>query len=159
MKTTKYLLYIITTILICSSCSKDNDIDNQSSILLGTWIEGKDSPYYSSQEILVYVFKENGECTEYVTNENGGKVGKFDFYYEFNPKNRVLKLTSKKAGYTYYTVIKFIDNNTVIFYDDDFLEDNGYSEENLPVDDKHYNENYNDINCILHKGEYPLNWN
>ena len=69
-----YILLIFLSFIILTACDKDDESQKVDSILLGTWVEGPDSPYYTKKEIIVYVFNGNGECTEYVINEVSGKV-------------------------------------------------------------------------------------
>lgn len=162
MNTIKYLLYFTIALFVLNACEKekDNETNKSASKLIGTWVEGKDSPWYSDGERIIITFKENGECIEY-TIEHKGNILEHKCFYTFNPQNGVLTLSSgddSREPY-FYHVIKFIDDDKIIFYDSDFLKENGFDKDNLPVDDKHYKEELNNyhINFILHRGEFPVN--
>lgn len=162
MKTIKYLLYIIIPLFVLTACEKDKETkkNNSASKLIGTWVESEKSPWYNDFEKFIFIFKENGECIEY-TIEHKGNVLEYKCFYTFNPQNGVLTLSSGDDSHEpyFYHVIKFIDDNTIIFYDSDFLKENGYDKDNLPVDDKHYMEEDNEyhISFIFQRGEFPLN--
>lgn len=148
-----YIFLLILLSIILTGCNKDNESNKVDSILLGTWVEGPDSPYYTIEERFVYVFYENGECTEYVINEKYGRVNRYELYYKLNTKNMVLTLSDKKSGNTFFRIIKFSDNNTTLILYDGFFEGDGYNENNLPIDDEYFK----DIDFIFHKGVYPIN--
>lgn len=148
-----YIFLLILLSIILTGCNKDNESNKVDSILLGTWVEGPDSPYYTIEERFVYAFYENGECTEYVINEKYGRVNRYELYYKLNTKNMVLTMSDKKSGNTDFRVIKFSDNNKTLIFYDGFSEGKGYNENNLPVDDEYFKE----IDFIFHKGEYPIN--
>ena len=148
-----YILLIFLSFIILSACDKDDESQKVDSILLGTWVEGPDSPYYTKKEIIVYVFNGNGECTEYVINEVSGKVYREEFHYKLNTKNMVLTLSSTELDITYSMVVKFSDNNKTLIFYNSFREGDGYDENNPPIDDEYYD----DIDFIFHKGEYPIN--
>lgn len=148
--TFKFLILLLS--IIFSGCNNDEEENKVNSMLVGTWVEGPDSPYYSRDEIFVYVFSENGECTEYVINEVSGRINRYEKYYKMNTKNMVLALTDKKSGKTWFKVIEFSDNNKTLIFYNGFSEDGGYNENNPPMDEEYYN----DIDLIFHKGDYPF---
>lgn len=148
-----YILLLFLSFFILAACDKEDESSKAGSILIGTWVEGPDSPYYTKKEIIVYVFNENGECTEYVINEVSGKVYREELYYKLNTKNMLLTLYNVESERSYYHIVKFSDNNKTLIFYESFIGSEGYDENNLPIDDKYYN----DIDFIFHKGEYPIN--
>lgn len=148
-----YIFLILLLSIIFSGCNNDEEEENKvNSMLVGTWFEGPDSPYFTIKERFVYVFSENGECTEYVIDEVRGKADRDEFYYKLNTKNMVLTLTEKESGETWFKVIKLSDNNNTLIFYNGFGEDEGYNENNPPMDEEYYN----DIDLIFHKGDYPF---
>ena len=65
----------------------------------------------------------------------------------------LLTLYNTESERSYYRIVKFSDNNKTLIFYESFIDSEGYNENNLPIDDKYYN----DIDFIFHKGEYPIN--
>lgn len=125
----KFFLLLITTLVFCSSCSNDEEIDV--SVLNGTWDECYDNPSFIMDGIVEYTFLENGTYQVYSYDALSHKEHTKTSTYILQEK--VLILNDNTENELCYNIIK-LNKNEMAWQ----REGTKYSEGTLGSDYKHF---------------------
>lgn len=125
----KFFLLLITTLVFCSSCSNDEEIDV--SVLNGTWDECYDNPSFIMDGIVEYTFLENGTYQVYSYDALSHKEHTKTSTYILHEK--VLILNDNTENELCYNIIK-LNKNEMAWQ----REGTKYSEGTLGSDYKHF---------------------